>query len=95
MMDLPKALEQLFKQEAEQIELERTMPYVTSIERLAKQEAQVEMLLLALERQYRVTMPEEIVARIRETTDPEILKRWFGMVFEAKSFEEFQQRIQP
>ncbi len=36
MMDLPEALEQLFKQEAEQIEQERHMPYVTSVERIAQ-----------------------------------------------------------
>ena len=52
------------------------------------------MLILALERQYHVSVPEEIAVRIRGTTDVAVLGRWFELVFEAKSFEEFQQRIQ-
>jgi hypothetical protein len=42
MMDLPSSLERLFKQQAEQIEREMHMPYVTSVERLAKEEGLAE-----------------------------------------------------
>jgi len=70
------------------------MPYVTSVERVARREERAEMLILALERQYHVSVPEEIAVRIRGTTDVAVLGRWFELVFEAKSFEEFQQRIQ-
>lgn len=90
MMDLPEALGQLFDREVEQIEQENTMPYVTSIERHGRQK----MLIRALERQYRISVPEDLVARIREITDVTVLDRWFDTVFEAKSFDEFQQRIQ-
>ena len=38
MMDLPHALELQFKAALEQIEEEKKMPYVTSVERLAKEE---------------------------------------------------------
>jgi hypothetical protein len=93
MMELPELLERLFKQEAEQIEQERHMPYVTSVERLAQREARQEMLIRALERQYRINMPEELATRIRGATDVAVLERWFDLVFEAKSFEEFQQRM--
>jgi hypothetical protein len=40
MMDLPTNLELQFKNDLETIEMENSMPYVTSIERLAKAEGQ-------------------------------------------------------
>jgi hypothetical protein len=98
MMDLPQALEQLFKQEAEQIEQERHMAYVTSVERLAKQEGQIEgqatMLIRALERRLKTTVPEELVARIRGTTDRAVLERWFDLALDVSSLEDFQLRMQ-
>ncbi len=94
MMDLPEALGQLFDQEVERIEQEKHMPYVTSGERRARRDERAEMLIRALERQYRVSVPEELTARIRDTTDLTLLDRWFDAVFEVKSLEEFQQRMQ-
>lgn len=94
MMDLPEVLERLFKQEAEQIEQERHMPYVTSVERLAKRDGQIEMLINALERRFRTTVPEELAARIRGTTEVTILEKWLDLVYAAVTLEEFQQRIQ-
>jgi hypothetical protein len=89
MMDLPKALGQLFDREVERIEREKAMPYVTSIER----HAYGKMLIRALERQFHVTVPEDLANRILETKDVTLLERWFDLVFETKSFEEFQQRM--
>jgi len=98
MMDLPTALEQLFRQEAEQIEQERTMPYVTSVERLAKEEGRIEeraaMLIRALERRLKISVSEDLASRIRGTTDLALLERWFDLAFEVASLEEFQQRMQ-
>jgi flagellar biosynthesis/type III secretory pathway protein FliH len=110
MMDLPQALEQLFRQEAEQIEQERHMPYVTSVERLAKEEGKAEglieglmegqtkeraaMLIRVLERRFKSTVPEELRARIRGTTDLAVLERWFDLALDVSSLEEFQQRMQ-
>jgi hypothetical protein len=98
MMDLPKALEQLFKQEAEQIEQEKHMAYVTSVERLAKEEGRIEgqaaMLIRALERLLKTTVPEQLAARIRGTTDLAVLERWFDLACEVSSLEEFLQRMQ-
>ena len=105
MMDLPSGLEQLFKADAKQIEEELHMPYVTSIERLAKQEgkaegkaegrieAQVELLLRALTRKYGVAVPESVSASICGTRDSTLLERWLDLVFEADTLEEFQQRM--
>lgn len=98
MMDLPKALEQLFKQEAEQIEQETHMAYVTSVERLAREEGQIEgrtaMLIRALERRLKSTVPEELAARIRSTTDVALIEQWLDLAYAASSLEEFQQRMQ-
>ncbi len=99
MMDLPEALEQLFKQEAEQIEVEKKMPYVTSVERLAKKEGrdegQAEMLLRAMERRFGATVPEAVATQIRANTDPAMFQQWLDWVFETASMEEFQQRMKP
>ncbi len=95
MMELPEALGQLFDREVEQIDQERHMPYVTSIERHGEQRDRADMLIRALEGQYRVSVPEDLAARIRGTEDTELLVRWFNRVFEAESLEEFQQRMEP
>ena len=79
MMDLPEVLEQLFRRKAEQIEQERYMPYVTSVERLAQREARQEMLISALERRFQVSVPEEIVARIRGITEVQTLNSMAGL----------------
>ncbi len=94
MLDLPQALEQLFKQEAEQIEQEKHMAYVTSVERLAKQEGQAEILIRALERRLKTTVPEELATRIRRTTDLALIEQWLDLAYAASSLEEFQQRMQ-
>lgn len=97
MMDLPPALEQLFKQEAEEIEREGHMPYVTSIERLARQEGKAEgnaeMLLRALQRHFKADVPEAIVTRIHATTDPVLLDHWLDLIYDTDNFDEFQQKM--
>ncbi len=74
------------------------MPYVTSVERLAKEEGRMEeraaMLIRALERRLKISVPEDLAARIRGTTDLALLERWFDLAFEVPSLEEFQQRMQ-
>lgn len=98
MMDLPAALEQLFKQQAEQIEQEIHMPYVTSVERLAKEEGQIEgrvaMLIRALERRLKAHVPEDLTSLIRGTSDLALLERWFDLTLEVESMEEFRRRMQ-
>ncbi len=98
MMDLPEALEQLFRQEAEQIEQEIHMPYVTSVERLARKEAQIEerrsLLLRALERRLKVAVPEDLTSLIGRSTDLAVLERWFDLTLEVESLDEFRRRMQ-
>jgi hypothetical protein len=81
------------------------MAYVTSIERLAKEEGKAEgriegqigeraaMLIRVLEWKSKSTVTEELVARIRGTTDLAVLERWFSLALDVSSPEEFQQRM--
>jgi hypothetical protein len=94
MMELPEARGQLFIQEAEQIEQEKHMPYVTSIERHGEQRGRTDMLLRALERRFQVVVPEQLATRIRGTTEVTTLEKWLDLAYAAATFEEFQQRIQ-
>jgi hypothetical protein len=78
------------------------MPHMTRIERRGREQARAEgqakgraeMLLRALERRFRVAVPEELAARIRATTDLNLLEQWFDWTLEAVSFDDFKQRIQ-
>ncbi len=98
MMDLPQGLEQLFKQEAEQIEQEKHMPYVTSIERLAERKGEVEgrakMLILLLEQRFGSPLAVEMLTRVSNATDPQQLEQWFRQAVAATSLEQFQQQMQ-
>lgn len=97
MMDLPEVLGQLFDREVEDIEQEQQMPYVTSVERRAKQEGraegQAEMLIRALARRFQVAVPEELAARIRAMTEITTLEQWLDLAFVATTLDEFQQKI--
>ncbi len=105
-MPLPGAEDELFWDEIEQWEKEKTMPHMTRIERRGlergriegraegRTEGRAEMLLRALERRFRVAVPEELAARIRATTDVNLLEQWFDWTLEAASLDDFKQRMQ-
>ncbi len=117
-MPLPAAEDELFWDEIEQYEKEKTMPHMTRIERRGlergrvegrvegrtegrvegraegRAEGQVKLLLRALERRFRVAVPEELAARIRATTDLNLLEQWFDWTLEAASLDDFKQRMQ-
>ena len=102
-MALPKAEDDLFWDELERYEKEKTMPHMTSIERRGlerglergRAEGKAEMLLRVLQRRYRTTLPEELVGKIRGTASEALLEEWLDLIFTTSSVEEFQQRIQP
>jgi hypothetical protein len=96
-MALPPPEDTVFWDEIELYEKEKNMPHMTSIERRGlergRTEGRAEMVLRALQRRFRASVPEELAARVRQTTDSTTLERWFDWTFEAASLEEFQQRI--
>jgi FMN phosphatase YigB (HAD superfamily) len=64
MMELPDALKQEFRAELEQYEQEKQMPYVTSIEQLAKQEERQAIALNMLQD----NLPLEQISRLTGLT---------------------------
>lgn len=79
------------------------MPYVMPFEQRAlekgkaegKAEGQAAMLILFLEQRFGSPVPEELVARIRDTRDAALLEQWARLAFAVASIEEFRQKIQP
>jgi hypothetical protein len=74
------------------------MPHITSIERRGlergRAEGQAKMLLRAVQRRYDAPVPEDLAARIRDTTDLALLEQWLDWTYEIASLEEFNRRIQ-
>ena len=80
------------------------MPYVTSIERIARQEGKVEgkaegrveekaeSVLRLLRRLTTESLPEDLVSALRSTVDPARLDQWFEIAADAKSVKEFRAR---
>jgi uncharacterized protein Smg (DUF494 family) len=76
LMELPQDLKQAFRTELEQYEQERQMPYITSIEQMAKAESQTETALKLLQ----------------ENIDVEVITRVTGLSLEAlRQLQVFQQ----
>ena len=108
MMALPQNLEIEFRQELEHYEEEMTMPYITSVERLAREEGLAEGLEQGLEQgilqtarrntiyilENRFTeVPQELADRINQIADNELLEILFKRVLEIASLEEFGEVI--
>jgi hypothetical protein len=74
------------------------MLYISSIERLAKEEGRIEgrteMLIRALEHRLKIAVPEDLASLIRRTTDLALLNRWSDLTLEVASLEEFRRRMQ-
>jgi len=86
VMALPKALERDFREEVQKIEEDRRMRYVTSIERLAKEEGMAQILKRQLKRRFG-DLPGRSLALL-DKADPEDLERWSDRILDAKSLDE-------
>lgn len=81
-------------EEIERYEKENIMPHMTSIEKRGLERGRAEMILLAVEERFGEALPEELITRIRQTTDAALFRRWMKLVFATSSLEQFQQRMQ-
>jgi hypothetical protein len=63
----------------------------TKAEAKAKAETRTEMLVRAIQKRYQ-ELPEEIARPIRACTDSDQLERWFDVVLETDTLEQFRQR---
>jgi len=92
---LPRELEKALSVDLAEFERERMMPYVSSIERIAREEgkteANVKTLLRLLSKRFQVALPAEVEARIRSTADLETLDAWIDSSLEASDLEDFRR----
>jgi hypothetical protein len=100
MMMLPKPQELLFRQEHEQWEKEKQMPYVTSFERLAREEGHTEGLreglLEAIELGLKLRFGAEglqFFPAIQQLVDIDILRRIKQAIEKATSVDDIRQLL--
>ncbi len=96
IMVLPKELARSFKQEVRSYEEANRMRYVTSIERLAKEEGMLQTLqenvIKILQTRFGVT-PSSVVEVINGIGDQSLLQTLFTNAITVGSIEEFQQLL--
>ncbi|MCL1468500.1 transposase [Argonema galeatum] len=96
MMTLPKNLETEFRQEINSYEETNKMRYVTSIERLAREEGMIEKgredIIDVLQIRFQ-DLPGELVQEINQIEDVEQLKTLHRQAVTIGSLAEFQQAI--
>ncbi len=90
MMDLPKDLQRQFRQELHQYEQEKRMPYVTSVERLAKEEGLLEGIEACLK--LRFGAPGlQLMPELRELSDVERLRAVLHAIETATSLDDLRR----
>ena len=100
MLDLPRELEKALSLDLAEFERERKMPYVSSIERIAREEgeiegeakAKVEILLRLVTKRFNAAIPAELEACIRATADLAKLDAWIDAGLEAADLADFRRR---
>lgn len=96
MMHLRGDLEERFKHELDDLEESLQMPYVTSVERIAKAEAAIETRQQTLIRQLRRRfgkLPARVTRAIDATTATEQLDEWLDRLVTANTLDELDIRI--
>ena len=101
IVNLPEAAEEEFKREIQHFEEENQMPYVTSVERLARQEGLSqgiiqngrEVILDVLEVRFQ-EVPTEVIQKINEIEDPALLKTLHRQAIALGSVEQFVGYLQ-
>ena len=101
MMSLPESIESEFKQEIRNFEEDLQMPYVTSIERLARQEGISEGVLQkgredvieVLEVRFE-ELPNELIEKINQIEDLELLKTLHRQAITIGSLDDFQRVLE-
>ena len=103
MVVLPRELEKALSLDLAEFERGRAMPYVSSIERIAREEGEiegkakakvetkVEVLLRLLTKRFHAATPAELEARIRATADLAKLDARIDMGLEAADLADFRR----
>jgi hypothetical protein len=100
MMQLPGALDRSFQERVEQIEARYKMPYVTSIERIARKDGLQEgrlqerrEMVLTLLREKFSNLPASLLERMAAVSDMERLMALFQAAVRASSMDEFEHQL--
>ena len=92
-MRLPGGLEQDYKHQLREYERSKTMPYITSIERMGREEGRVEALreaiLDTLEARFS-EVPHAVRERVKALEDAAQLKVWHRQAVTSASLAAFQ-----
>lgn len=99
IIDLPPELEKALSIDLAEFEKERMMPYVSSIERIAREEgkiegeaeARIETLLRLLSKRFKMSVPADVEAVIRSTANSAKLDAWIDTSVEANDLAEFRR----
>jgi hypothetical protein len=86
ILQLPQDLEREFTRELMAFEEQAKMPYITSIERLGRQEGEAAMLLRQIARKF--GPPAEAVRERIERADSETLLEWSDRILTAQTLDE-------
>jgi hypothetical protein len=97
MMDLPAELERQLIHDLTEFEKERKMPYVTSVERIARQEGKAEgkaeaLLRVLSKKIHQGQLPEDLQTAIRATLDMDKLDVWIDYALATKTVAEFREQ---
>jgi hypothetical protein len=96
IMDLPPELQRDFRERIFEWEEEQRMPYVTSIERLAREEARLETLQETIATTLKIrfgTPGKRLVARVRKISDLNQLQALFRTILKTDSLTEVRQKL--
>jgi hypothetical protein len=91
-MALPQPLDNSFQTEIKRFEEEKTMPYVTSIERLGIEKTMRENIISILQVRF-TTVPSDLVNLTNQIQDIEQLKILHRQAVTIPSLADFQQLI--
>ncbi|MGE0082870.1 MAG: hypothetical protein AB7S75_00470 [Desulfococcaceae bacterium] len=96
LVELPEDMEKQFQDELTEITEEKKMPYVTSIERLAKKEGVLqtarEMLLEYIATRF-TSVPEDVSATVNSIKAGDMLKSLFRQAITCESLDDFRKTL--
>jgi hypothetical protein len=99
LLKLPMENEAEFRQQLDNYEKTKVMPYVTSIERLAKEEGREEGRQMVRENLFDVlserfhSVPEFVRERLNATRDDTLLRQFFQHAIKCQTLDEFETAL--